>query len=378
MWIEIYAVLMILAGIYAALNVTLNHRLFRKLRQKGKAEGNPLISILVPSRNEEENLPHLLDSLLVQDYENIEILVIDDQSSDDTWRIMSEYAAKDERVRIFRIGEEDRIRKNGKINALITLVSKVRGKYIISTDADTVFAPGAVSYAYRIIEGNNLDLISGFPKEYSPSFWGSISMSAMMLVTVLVPQFMLSVFRIPRASFAIGQFVMMRKSAYDETGGYENVNTLCDDMGIARLFSEHRKRTAFISISDYISCNMYSNAKDAFNGITRSISGILPPSFISVILLLILVVVLLHLALAPIAFILLFVMKGLSMPILSIIGGYLLFLASWYIDCRGTGWERKIAIFPSFSLIAMILMYLKSTCYQLMGRKFEWKGRKVS
>ena len=94
MWIEIYAVLMILAGIYAALNVTLNHRLFRKLRQKGKAEGNPLISILVPSRNEEENLPHLLDSLLVQDYENIEILVIDDQSSDDTWRIMSEYAAK--------------------------------------------------------------------------------------------------------------------------------------------------------------------------------------------------------------------------------------------------------------------------------------------
>ena len=58
---------------------------------------------------------------------------------------------------LIRIGEEDRIRKNGKINALITLVSKVRGKYIISTDADTVFAPGAVSYAYRIIEGNNLE-----------------------------------------------------------------------------------------------------------------------------------------------------------------------------------------------------------------------------
>ena len=101
LWLSIYAVLMAILGLYSAVNITLNLLYFRRLGKVSRKDEGPLISIVIPARNEEKNIGKLLDSLIVQDYSNIEILVINDQSTDRTGEILEEYAARDSRIRIF-------------------------------------------------------------------------------------------------------------------------------------------------------------------------------------------------------------------------------------------------------------------------------------
>ena len=75
-WLGIYASLMMILGVYAIVNITLNLLYFKKLDRVEDRNDGPLISVVIPARNEEGNIGKLLDSMLAQDYQNLEILVI--------------------------------------------------------------------------------------------------------------------------------------------------------------------------------------------------------------------------------------------------------------------------------------------------------------
>ena len=373
-WIHIYSILMLVLGIYSLLNIIINLLYFRHLNKAETREDGPLISVVVPARNEEKNIGNLLESLIAQDYRKIEILVINDQSTDGTEAIIREYAEKDSRIHCFSTEAGKILHSNGKINALLQLIPHAKGEYILATDADTMHSKNCISHAYSVMKEHHLDIISGFPKELCSSYFGSLCMSAMMLTYVFIPHWFVYRFPIPAATFAIGQFIMMRKKAYDETGGYTKIKGYMDDVGIARLFVRNRKNFAFISISKYVACYMYTNASEAFRGIERSIAGIFPPKAISFIPILCLVTILVHIALSPLASILAaFTAPGNIAAMM--ITGSVLFIIAWYTGCKSAKWRKRVSISCSFTLLIIIAMYLHGFFRSVTGKGFEWKGR---
>ena len=376
-YLAIYAMLMAVIGIYAMLTTLLNLRHFRKLGNVKDHTDGPLISIIIPARDEEASIGRLLDSLSKQTYRNIEILVMNDQSSDRTREIVLEHEKTDQRIRCYDSEAGRNLHSNGKINALLQLIPHAKGEYILATDADTYHASDCIAHAYSIMKEHDLDIISGFPTELCPSFAGTVNISAMMLTNTLIPHFLVYHIPLPSATFAIGQFIMMRRSAYEETGGYSRIRGHMDDVGIARLFVRERKSFAFISISEYVACYMYTNAHDAFAGIERSIAGIFPPKIVSILPIAAVIILLLHIAFSPIAAIAEFLALGPTRTSLTMILGVCLFFVSWYLACRKAGWRKLISISAPLSLIQICTMYVHGLYNRLTGKGFIWKGRKI-
>lgn len=377
-YLLIYACAVAALGIYALLTTIFNLRFFRRMASVSRQKDEPLISVVIPARNEEENLDNLLSSICAQSYRNIEILVIDDQSSDRTGEIIKEYEERDGRVRGFRTDAALRLNQNGKINALLQVIGHAKGEYILATDADTIHEKDCIRHAYSIMRGNGLDIISGFPTELCPSFMGAINMSAMMFTGIFIPHYLVYKFHVSAASFAIGQFIMMRRDAYEETGGYSNIEgSICDDVGIVRLFVKNHKRYAFISICDYVKCNMYGSSKDSFRGIERSIAGVFPPKLSSLPPVAILITLLMHMALAPLMAILFCIVLGPQMLTALMLAGWLVLCLAWLIACRKSNWSWGVSLCFSLTLIMVSAMYIHGLCVELFGKGFEWKGRRV-
>ena len=375
-WLSLYIALMSILGIYGIVNVILNLIYFHIMGKAEKHTDGPLISVVIPARNEEGNIGNLLDSMVSQDYGNIEILVINDQSTDRTGEILEEYRKKDSRIQVFSTDPGRQYHVNGKINALLQLIPHAKGEYILATDADTVHKSDCISFAYSVMKAHSLDIISGFPKELCHSYFGNICMSAMMLTTVFIPQWFIHRFPIPAASFAIGQFIMMKKSAYDETGGYDRIKgEICDDIGIVRLFVRSGKKYSFIDLSKHSACLMYRTAKESFKGIERSIAGVIPPKITMLLPIVIAVVALLHIALSPIAAAMLLLSEGLTTGSATMLAGTVLFIAGWFIGCKAFRWQKRISISCPLTLIVVCAMYIHGLFRSITGKGFEWKGR---
>ncbi len=378
LYLNILSALMLIVGVYSLAATLLNIRHFRKLGRAGNETEGPLVSVVIPARNEEDNLPRLLNSLIAQTYRNIEILVINDQSEDRTEAIIREYEKKDSRVHGYCTAPGKKLNQNGKINALLQVLPHVSGEYILATDADTEHAPDCIAHSYAVMHRNGLDIISGFPKEICPSYMGLVSISAMMLTNIMIPHFIVYRFPIPSAAFAIGQFIMMRTDAYRESGGYTAISgTICDDVGIVRLFVRKKKKYAFISISEYVSCHMYGSAREAFRGIERSIAGVFPPKVSTMIPVLLLVILILHLALSPIMTIVFAAVLGPVPELIPLIAGWLLLYIAWYIGCRAASWRKRISTVCFLTLLVTAIMYIHGLYKELSGKGFEWKGRKI-
>ena len=134
---------LIIAGglVLFMLNLFLNLRVLKRPRADSRPpEPAPLISVLIPARDEEANIETCLKSLQEQDYPNFEILVLDDHSSDNTAAIVERIAVQDSRVRLFR-SEPLPEGWAGKPFACYQLAQKARGSWLLFVDADTIHAP---------------------------------------------------------------------------------------------------------------------------------------------------------------------------------------------------------------------------------------------
>jgi len=121
------------------------------------------VSVMIPARNEEKNIARCLDSLLHQTYTDYEILVLDDQSTDQTWPVIPRYAQDHpDRVRAVRGKPLPRTLWNGKAYAMHQLARLARGEYLLFTDADTVHSSESIAWAVTNLEWHRVDFISGY------------------------------------------------------------------------------------------------------------------------------------------------------------------------------------------------------------------------
>jgi chlorobactene glucosyltransferase len=267
----------ILAGLVIFLiNLFLNLRKFKTPSSKSKIpRPAPLISVLVPARDEEENIRACLESLQKQDYPNFEILVLDDNSADNTSDIVSEMASRDNRIRLFK-GEplpEDWV---GKPFACYQLAQRARGSWLLFVDADTVHAPHMLRSVLAIAWQQKTSMLSGFPRQLASSLPQKIVIPVIYFIILgWLPLWWLHRSKTPRPSMAIGQFLLFPREEYWRIGGHEVVKSkIVEDVWLGIEVSRHGGRHLAIDLSPVVSCNMYRDIGTMWHGLGRSIYAV--------------------------------------------------------------------------------------------------------
>jgi len=253
------------------INALLNFVFPQKIKETPPLN-NVLISLLIPARNEEKNIKSLLDNLLKLPTQNIEIIVYDDQSTDDTAKIAESISHKNPNIKLLKaVNKADGWL--GKAHACHHLAKHAKGQYLIFIDADVrlygAIIEEAVAYAARY----RLGLLSIFPIQIQKTLGERVAVPVMhYILLTLLP--LIFVRRSPfRAhSAANGQFMCFNAGLYHKIQPHKLFkNSLAEDIAIASYLKKHKHKVACITGEEKVKCRMYHGYKEALYGFTKNI-----------------------------------------------------------------------------------------------------------
>jgi glycosyltransferase involved in cell wall biosynthesis len=235
---------------------------------------SPLVSIIVPARNEEACLGACLASLVAQADVEREIIVVDDHSSDRTAEIARSFPEA-------KVVTADCLAKDwcGKQNALATGVrhSDARGEWLLFTDADTVHKPGSLARALREAQEHGAALLSYSPAQRTKTLWELAIMPVIFaeLAAHYRPRDV-SDPQLPAAA-ANGQYLLITREAYRAVGGHAAVRaSLLEDVELARLVKRSGRRLWFRFGGDAVETRMYRSFGQLREGWTRNLALLFP------------------------------------------------------------------------------------------------------
>jgi glycosyltransferase involved in cell wall biosynthesis len=193
----------------------------------------PIVSAIVPARDEEENISRAIESLAIQDPIG-EIIVVNDQSTDHTAQILAEISAADDRFRILETRELP-AGWVGKNYALSLGAAEAQGKWLLFTDADAMHLPGSTARALELAEKTEAALISFSPEQETSTWWERAMIP--FVFSRLADKFRYNTINDPNspAAAANGQYLLIRRDAYDAIGGHRAIAAeVLEDVEIAK------------------------------------------------------------------------------------------------------------------------------------------------
>ena len=240
------------------------------LRTPPLAKGNPAVSVLIPARNEAAHIGRAVAAVLAQAGCEIELLVLDDASSDATPQILA--AIHDKRLCVLS-GSGLPPGWSGKQHACATLASRATHDLMVFVDADVVLAPDAISrMASRMHAQPELGLASGFPRQITITWseWLLLPLIHLLLLGYR-PQ---RLDRDPRMqSFAAGcgQLFIVRADAYRRAGGHASIRaSMHDGLKLPRAFRRAGFATALFDATGFARCRMYTRFAEVWEGLGKN------------------------------------------------------------------------------------------------------------
>jgi len=233
----------------------------------------PKVSLLIPARNEEAVLGRLLTGILQLDYPELEVIVCDDHSSDNTEEILNWFSGEDERIHWF-LGEKLPDDWLGKNYACHQLAQKATGKYLIFLDADVELSPDAIAKAVAYFEDKKLSLLSVFPQQKMESLaeWSLVPVMNWILQSLL-PMILVRTKRNPSLSAANGQFMMFEAASYRHFEWHKRVKSQqVEDILLARMVKAEGLKMAVLLGDQDIYCRMYQTMEEGILGFSRNIN----------------------------------------------------------------------------------------------------------
>ena len=263
------------------------------------APANPVVSVIVPARNEEARLAACVGSLVAQTGIDFEVIVVDDASTDRTAEIAQLFA-------------NSSLGKNGKGTALavpnsafnnegfspmVTLISApplpenwtgknnamaagaeiAKGKWLLFTDADTVHKPGSLARAVAEAEKNRAALLSYSPEQEVHTFWERAVMPVIFAeLAATYPPRKVNDPASPIAA-ANGQYLMISREAYDAVGGHTKIaDDLLEDVAMARMVKSSGRKIFFRYGGDAVCTRMYRTWSQMKEGWTKNLALLFP------------------------------------------------------------------------------------------------------
>jgi chlorobactene glucosyltransferase len=237
-------------------------------REEGEA---PLVSVLVPARDEAARIGACLEGLARQRYERLEVIVLDDCSEDRTGEIARSFEGRVPGLRVLD-GEPLPPGWVGKPHACARLAREARGAWLLFTDADVVHAPESVARAMAIARATGADLLTALPRQQTATFAERLVIPLLyFLVAGFLPMFALPFARWWRLAAASGQYMLFRREAYEAIGGHEAVrDRIVEDVELARAVRRARRRLVIADGRQLATCRMYEGWDEIVEGFSKN------------------------------------------------------------------------------------------------------------
>ncbi|MEO5910157.1 MAG: glycosyltransferase family 2 protein [Pelobium sp.] len=252
---------------------------------------NQLVSVLIPARNEAENIFHLLASLKDQNYQNIEVIVLDDQSEDDTLKICKDFSFTDSRFKVLK-GKALPKSWLGKNFACYQLAKSAKGKYLLFLDADEIVKDDLINNAIYRMQIGKLSLLSLFTNQLTISL-GEKSIVPLMhyLLLNLLPLRLVKLSKMPAFSAASGQFMLFDAVNYHQHQWHERVKGIVvEDIEIMKSVKQEKLNGEALLANGYIYCRMYKNYQEGLQGFSKNLLAGFGGNILGLIIYLVLVV----------------------------------------------------------------------------------------
>jgi len=227
----------------------------------------PVVSVIVPARNEEACLGACLESLVAQTGANLEIMVVDDASTDRTRQIAQSFVG----VHVIDAGPLPP-GWTGKNNAMAAGAKQARGEWLLFTDADTVHRPGSLARALAEANQHGAALLSYSPEQEVRGFWEKAVMP--VIFAELAATYRPSQVSNPAspAAAANGQYLMISREAYEAVGGHRKIaSDLLEDVAMARLVKSSGRKIFFRYGGDAVRTRMYRSFAQLREGWTKNL-----------------------------------------------------------------------------------------------------------
>ena len=230
----------------------------------------PRVSVVVPACNEARDIEAAVRSRLADDYPDLEVVIVDDRSSDGTGEIVDRLAAEDPRVRAVHVSSLP-AGWLGKVHSLDRGTRAASGELLLFSDADIHVEPGAMRRAVALMEADGLGHLGVFP--------------SLLPSHILIEATLLSFFRViwvaarpwsvpdpgSRTAFGVGAFNLVRRSSLDASPGFTHLRMeQADDAALGQMLKVAGARCAVANGRGDVRLHFYRSLRDLVRGMEKS------------------------------------------------------------------------------------------------------------
>ncbi len=342
----------------------------------------PLVSVIIPARNEKKNISTCLTSIIRQSYNELEIIVIDDGSKDGTYRAVEGMQKNNAKLKLIKNGNlpEGWIGKNYAIHLGM---KEARGEWLLFLDADTELYPDAISKVLSFGLSNNINMVSFSPEQVLCKFWEASVQP--VIYEFLSSRYDYNCVNSPRMEIAAanGQFIMLQRSVYESVGGHETIkDKILEDVSLAENVKKKGFKIYFSYGKEIVRCRMYKSLREIVQGWTKNLFILLSYDLKSIFKI---VLRLLFFSLLP------FVLFFYSLLLIFIEPGFkngLFLISTLCLVClifftqakrfKELKYPRASVFLYPIGLGVSIILFLLSVYMGKISREIEWKGRRYS
>lgn len=347
---------------------------------EGNVKENPLVSVILPARNEENFIKQCIESLLNQDYSNYEIIAIDDSSDDNTGKIIEEYAENDRRIIPVKARPKP-VGWMGKNWACMEGYQKAKGDLLLFTDSDTIHSPKVLRLAIDHMLSLNIDALTAIPKMICLDFWTKVTLP--VISVFLHTRF--SALRVnnpkKKTGYFFGSFFVIKKETYDSVGKHEGVkHEIVEDGALGKKVKEAGFNLKMVKADHMISAVWARNKETLWNALKRLMIPLyLQNGKIAIGIF----VAVLFLTFVPFpALVYSFILFKSSNSIfalfwISLISVGLIHLGS-AVDARGLELKLRYIVFAVLGVIMVVGSFLSGILQAKKDSAITWRGRKYS
>lgn len=244
----------------------------RLSRRRAQAARQPRVCVVVPARDEEEEVERAVRSQLAQDYPDFEVVAVDDRSRDRTGEILAGLARRDARLTVVP-GSDPPEGWLGKPHALHLGASAATGELLLFADADVVYDPRTLGEAVAFLEAGAIDLLAFLPRFEARGFWESVLMPYVPGAYFAGIGLLANLDRPRWAAAGAGAGNLIRRTVYEAVGGHAALRgSVVDDIHLALRVKRAGFRTRAVRAEDRVSVRMYRGLSGVVDGFTKNIA----------------------------------------------------------------------------------------------------------